>query len=329
MIDIFKNVAFIGANHDGSLKAAGKHEGQWSSAEGVGRLFQADIFHGQSHIDEELTIFSFYDAVIVNFNSCHLELPYKLKQLKPAPFVIGLTEGDAQDIEICYDRKHRLLLREGIKYCDVFGSLQKTLIPFFEAVGGRKNVIWLPAPCEEESFYTSKDNNKNDRIPNSIVAYVEHGRSYDYTFAVLSDLGLLTKIYTIGEWDFPNETNYNLEGSMENQSDYETFCRMLKNYVAGIRMDCRYVDGRFTKSLAGMRCASVGSNRIEAQTVVFPDLTFDPVRGTNKAKEVLKKLYHEKEFWQECVDKAFTKLIRVYSPDRLAKTVKDQLCRFV
>ena len=240
---------------------------------------------------------------------------------------MGLAEGDAQDIEICYDKKHRDLLIQAISSCDVFGSLQKTAVPFFSSLGGKDNVIWIPAPCETEVYYLHKGNARIDRS-GECVAYIERGRSQYYTLAVLHNSNVHADIHITGSIDSILEILHNIDVEIVNNLSYDTFCRKMKHYKTGIRMDCRYVDGRFPKTLAGMKVFSIGSTRVEAQMVLFPEGSFDPIRGTQKARDVMKKALDDETYRLEQVDKAFTKLIRIYSPKRVEAKIKEQLCRF-
>ena len=329
MITELGNCAFVGGCDTRPINYKGKYLGQESSVEGIARMFNADMWQGQSFGEDEIKGLKKYDTVIINFNSCHLALVNELALHEKRPFIIGISEGDVQDIEICYDRKHRQLLREAIHNCNVFGSLQKTAIPFFQGIGNNKNVIWMPAPCEEEEFYITKNNHKGYRIHNQILVYVECRRSFDYTMAIINNLDYIVKVFSIGEIDDLDDTLYNVHYELQGMLPYDMFCRFLSHYRVGIRMDNRYVDGRFTKSLAGMRTLSIGTGRVEAQAVLFPELTFDPIQGVGKAREALEKVMVDEDYRNELVQEAYTKLFRIYSPERVEKTIRDQICQFV
>jgi hypothetical protein len=326
MITELGKTAFIGRTQTGEITYVGKHIGQLCCAEGIGYLFNADIYEGETLINPEtLSDLLTYDTIIVNFNWCHFRLPKLFRDA--GKFVIGYQENDAQHIEL-FDRDYRNEFQEAIDNCNIFATFQHKLLPFFSSIKTNKDtkVIYIPLPCEDREYYEMRGALNVNRNNRNILAFVEEKRCIDTTLASLNSIEEIeTTIVWLKE---PNQVwgrKYAVKGTVIPDMGYDDFSNELAFHSLAIRMDLRYVDGRFPKHCAGMGVVCVGSNRVEANSILFPELTFDPLYGTNDVKYVVRQLIDNPMYLIAVLQQAQINLYNRFSKEAVENIIRKQL----
>ena len=288
---------------------------------------------GATHIPYNFPIkteeFSNFDFVMVNCTRKFFTEPQlinRIDEIKKHCKIGFFQEGPIYDWQD-WEPREKDLWRSVMKKIDIYFCSNQRDIPYYmEYVNDGVPVKWLKSPINIEKInkhITDYKHRHGVLVGGTGCIWYNGDTSIDIADSINSvifipAMGRLKNTEPIYFSRLKNKT-YILP-----YSDFDGWIENISNLKYAVHMMPTYAAGSFHTNMASLGIPCIGSEEIDTQRILFPELSLHTYRDIKKGKQLLKRLKEDKEFYHK-VSKYAKEKVREWDLDIVANELKKDI----
>lgn len=280
----------------------------------VALICSADAYHFTINQPMYASMFNDFDFIMVNctrafFTNTHfINL---IPELKRRGKKIGFFQEKAINEWHDWEMREQVEYIKTMKLIDAYFVSNQRDMPYYQHYCPQAKIFWQKSPINLEKaqqYIVPKDKRRGIMIGGTFSKWYNGMTSLeianDYNdIKVFPRMGRFKNEEVLYYGEISNSPTYVLQ-----YSNFDTWIKTLATFKYGIHCMPTYAAGSFHTNCAALGIPCIGSEEIDTQRILFPDLSIHTFRDIEKGKELLKRLSIDENFYNEVVTKALNKV---------------------